>query len=331
MNGHPLVSIIILSYNGMSYLENCLDSIENQDYPQDKREIIVADNGSTDNSVSLLKTKYKDAVTLLEYGINHGFARGNNLAVEHAKGDLLVFLNQDTIVERKWLSGLVGGIVSSDFDVCHSNMLLPRNGEFKNVYTKESPRNIYYYELNTFGYVEQIIRDHSNGIIKTRFLSGACFIIKRGVIETLRYLFDEDFGSYNEDMDLGLRLVHSGFKIGVVPTSVVYHLSSFSFECSRHNIWKNLMIIRNRFIVFWKSSNGRDFLHFLPRLIVSQSHKVFRRSRELKHGFSKSCILACSVLPLSLIGFLWFIVFILRRSGLILRNWFQDCLKVIIE
>ena len=70
MNTNPFVSIIILSYNGAAYLENCLDSVENQDYPRDRFEIIVADNGSTDNSVNLLKTKYKDAITLLEYGTN---------------------------------------------------------------------------------------------------------------------------------------------------------------------------------------------------------------------------------------------------------------------
>jgi GT2 family glycosyltransferase len=218
---------------------------------------------------------------------------------------------------------LVGGIVSRGFDVCHSNMLLPRNGEFRNIYTKESPKNIYYYELNKYGYVEQIIRDHDSSIIKTRFLSGACFIIKRSVIENLGYLFDEDFGSYNEDMDLGLRLLNNGFKTGVVPSSVVYHLSSFSFSLSTYNIWKNLVIIRNRFIVFWKSSSSREFLCFLPRLIVSQSHKVFRRSVELKNGSAKSFILACSVMPLSLISFLWFIVFVLRRGRLITENGFK--------
>jgi len=324
MNANPLVSVIILSYNGVAYLENCLDSVENQDYPRDRFEIVVADNGSTDDSVSLLKRRYEDAIVLLEYGTNHGFARGNNIAIGHAKGDLLVLLNQDTIVESEWLSGLVSGIVDGGFDVCHSNMLLPRNEEFENAYKKESPKNIYYYELNGYGYVEQIVRrGGNNSIIGTRFLSGACFIIKRSVIEALGYLFDEDFGSYNEDMELGLRLTRNRFKIGVVPSSVVYHLSSFSFSMSRYNIWKNLIIIRNRFIVFWKSSNSRDFLHFLPRLIISQSHKVFRRSVELNNGIPKSFILACSVLPLSLISFFWFMAFLLRSSGSVPRTDFK--------
>ena len=94
MKKSPFVSVIILSYNGSAYLENCLNSVLDQDYPKQDCEIIVADNGSTDNSVSLLKSKYQKNIVLLEFGTNYGFARGNNLAADSAKGELLVFLNQ---------------------------------------------------------------------------------------------------------------------------------------------------------------------------------------------------------------------------------------------
>ena len=305
MKDYPFISIMILSYNGMFYLKNCLDSVFDQDYPSDRFEVIVADNGSLDDSVIFLRSNYKD-LKIIEFDVNHGFAKGNNLAIEHARGDLLVFLNQDTIVHKKWLSGLVKGIVADNYDVCQSNMLLPRNEEFEGIHKKEIPRYVYYYELTKYGYVNQIIKDYNDNIIETKFVSGASFIIKKMVLQEIQYLFDENLVTYHEDMDLSLRLRQKGFKVGVVPSSVVYHLSSFKVTYNKYNIWKNLIMIRNRMMVFRKALRGR-FILFLPILLISQSHKVFTRSIELENSFIKSFFLACSVLPLSLIGFLWFI------------------------
>jgi len=297
----------------MSYLKNCLDSVLDQDYPRDRFEIIVADNGSTDDSVNFLRANYSD-ICIIEYGTNHGFAKGNNLAVEHAKGDLLVFLNQDTIVHRKWLSSLVKGVTEHHYDVCHSNMLFPRNVEFEKAYKREFPENVYYYELTKYGYVNQVIKKFNEEIIETRAITGGSFIIKRSVLEEIEYLFDEEFGMYNEDTDLALRLSQNGFKIGVVPSSVVYHFTGFNFTFNRYNIWKNILMIRNRMMAFWKARRRVDFIYFLPYLLISQSHKTFSRSIEVENGLIKSIILASSALPLSLIGFIWFIVYISKLN-----------------
>jgi GT2 family glycosyltransferase len=277
-------------------------------------EVIIADNGSVDNSVELVRSHYGEEVVLMEFGINHGFAKGNNIAAGEAKGELLVFLNQDTIVDRRWLSTLVGGIVDEGFDACHSNMLLPRNAEFSSVPTEVVPKKVYYYELNKFGYVSQVVTSRKETVIETRFLSGASFIIKSSVLNKMGYLFDESFGSYNEDMDLAFRLRQSGYKIGVVPSSIVYHLSSFSLEVSKYNVWKNGMMIRNRIIAFWKNQSPKEFLRFVPYLLISQSHKVFRRCRRIKYPFGVSLGLACSVFPMSLAGFALFGVWYIRSG-----------------
>lgn len=310
INNHHFVSIIILSYNGISYLKGCLDSVIDQDYPKNKYEIIIADNGSTDGSVSFLRSNY-NGLHIIEYGMNHGFAKGNNLAVKHARGDLLVFLNQDTVVHRHWLSALVTGVSNGGYGLCHSNMLLPRNDEFKGVYERKFPENIYYYELTKYGYVSQIIKNLSENdkdIIETKAVAGGSFIIKKSVLDDIGVLFDENFGMYSEDTDLALRLSQRGYKIGVIPSSVVYHFTNFEFRISRYNISKNLIMVRNRIMTFWKSSRMKDFIYLLPYLFISQSHKVFTRSTELKNSSVKSFFLACSVLPLSFMGFLWFIL-----------------------
>ena len=115
MKEYPFVSIIILSYNGHVYLKDCLNSVLDQDYPREAYEIIVADNASKDNSVDLVRSLYGEDVEIVEFGRNHGFAKGNNLAVEYAKGNLLVFLNQDTIVHKLWLGELVRGLEEAGF------------------------------------------------------------------------------------------------------------------------------------------------------------------------------------------------------------------------
>ena len=301
------VSIIIVSYNGISYLKDCIDSVLDQDYPRGDYEIIVADNASTDGSVDFLRLRYSGELRIIEYGVNHGFAKGNNLALRHARGELLVFLNQDTIVHRRWLSELVRGVTDAGYDVCHSNMLLPRNAEFDGAEERRFPKNIYYYELTRYGHVHQVVRKYSDDIIETRALAGGSFIIKKSVLDEVGVLFDECFCMYSEDTDLALRLVRKGFRIGVVPSSVVYHFTRFSFGLNRYNVWKNLIMVRNRMMAFWKSSGPGEFARVLPYLLASQPQKVFTRSREVKNSRIKSALLACSTVPLSLISLLWFI------------------------
>jgi len=248
---------------------------------------------------------------LIELGGNHGFARGNNLALEYAKGDLLVFLNQDTIVLKQWLSELVKSVTVGGYDCCHSNMLLPRNDEFKGAHRKAFPTKLYYYELTKYGHVEQIVRELSGiktDVLSSRAISGGSFIIRRDVLDKVRILFDHEFGMYNEDTDLALRLAREGFRIGVVPGSVVYHFTNFSFKLSRYNIWKNVIMIRNRMLAFWKSSSSCSFIAMLPYLLLSQPQKIFTRSRELGNGRILSLLLAAASTPLVAASFFWFIV-----------------------
>jgi len=303
------VSIIIVTYNGLSYMKDCLDSVLDQDYPRDSYEIIVADNASSDDTVDFIRTNYP-TVNVRELGGNHGFAKGNNLALEYAKGDLLVFLNQDTIVLKQWLSTLVSSVTINGYDCCHSNMLLPRNDEFKGAHEKLFPQRLYYYELTKYGHVEQIVREISEvktDVVDSRAISGGSFIIRRDVLDQVRILFDHEFGMYNEDTDLALRLAKKGFKIGVVPRSVVYHFTNFSFKLNRYNIWKNVIMIRNRMLAFWKSSSAGGFITMLPYLLLSQPQKIFTRSRELNNGFFISFVLAATSTPLVAVSFIWFI------------------------
>jgi GT2 family glycosyltransferase len=102
----PLVSIIIVNFNGAHYLPACLDALARQTYPADRFEVFVSDNGSTDPSLMLLRESYP-WVILLENGQNLGFCSGNNVAIPHARGDFVVLLNNDTAPAPIWLENLV--------------------------------------------------------------------------------------------------------------------------------------------------------------------------------------------------------------------------------
>ena len=102
----PLVSVVIVNYNGRQFLPECLNALANQTFPRECFEVIVSDNGSTDGSLELLETEYS-WVKVLKNGRNLGFASGNNVAFQAAQGEYLIALNNDTAPLPDWIEKLV--------------------------------------------------------------------------------------------------------------------------------------------------------------------------------------------------------------------------------
>ncbi len=102
----PFVSVVIVNYNGKSFLPGCLQALADQTYPRECFEVIVSDNGSTDGSLELLEASYP-WVKVLKNEKNLGFASGNNVAFEAAQGEYLIALNNDTAPLPDWIEKLV--------------------------------------------------------------------------------------------------------------------------------------------------------------------------------------------------------------------------------
>jgi O-antigen biosynthesis protein len=102
----PFVSIVTVNFNGIFFLKTLFDSIASLNYPKEKLQVIMVDNGSTDDSVSYVKNNYP-FVEILKINKNLGFAGGNNEGVKAAKGDYIAFINNDCAVDKDWLSSLV--------------------------------------------------------------------------------------------------------------------------------------------------------------------------------------------------------------------------------
>lgn len=120
---HPLVSISIINLNGKNYLKDCLESLGELNYPGDKIEILVVDNGSTDDSVKFIRDRFPQ-VKIIQNSKNNGFAEANNQVAEQAKGKYIAFLNNDTRVDKNWIIELLKPIYKNREVVASSSKVL---------------------------------------------------------------------------------------------------------------------------------------------------------------------------------------------------------------
>lgn len=217
----PLVSIIIVNYNGKLYLEKCLESIKKVNY--DNLEIIVVDNNSTDGTIEFLVQNYPSIITL-KLDKNYGFAKPNNIAAKIAKGDFILFLNNDTEVTPNFLSELVQVLAQNpEIGICQSLLLKP-NGKM------DSSGDF----IDTIG----IVYNSKEPIDKMREISsarGASMIIRKKLFFDLSG-FDEKFFVSFEDVDLGWRTWIMGYKVVINPKSIVYHHGGKTHETIKDEI-----------------------------------------------------------------------------------------------
>lgn len=203
------VSVIVLNWNGMKWLHACLSSILNQDTGEDF-EVLLVDNGSTDGSVQYVGESLPN-VKIVQLGKNYGFAEGNNKALNYAQGDYLVFVNTDTKAEAGWLKGLIRAADERpDYQILCSIQLPSQE--------KNRIRT-----LNVFGDSTPSPYESNSAVTDSVFASGASFLIKRSWLQKLGYLFDPYYFFYAEDIELSLRTVLLGGKIGYVRDSRIYH------------------------------------------------------------------------------------------------------------
>ena len=205
----PLVSIIIVNYNGLELLKKCLMSLSKIQFIN--YEIILVDNNSSDNSVNYV-TKNFPQIILIKLDENKGFAEPNNIASKIAKGEYLLFLNNDTIVTENFLTELLNVIKNNEkIAICQSLLLKP-GGEIDSSGDFIDPLGVVYSSKT----IPKTEREISSA-------RGACMLIRKVIFDELNG-FDEKFFVSFEDVDLGWRAWIKGYKVILSPKSVVYHL-----------------------------------------------------------------------------------------------------------
>ena len=228
------VSVVILNYNGLKLLPECLDSVMKQTYKD--FEVILVNNGSSDDSHNFVKKNYP-SVNLIEIKNNCGFAGGMNHGFRAAKGKFVVMLNNDTKLDKNFIKEII--VPTKD----------PSVGMV-------SPKVIYYYEktIDTVGLQvtkSGLAKDTKSEKDKDKAIvaSGAAVLYRKSMLDDIKMnnqYFDEDFFAYCEDLDLGLRAVLRGWKFAYAPKSEVLHIHSatiskeptyFRLLGHRNNLW----------------------------------------------------------------------------------------------
>jgi GT2 family glycosyltransferase/glycosyltransferase involved in cell wall biosynthesis len=215
---HTSTSIIIVNLNGRQWLGDCLDSLASQDYPHDRVEIILVDNGSTDDSVQFVRQAYPH-VRVIEAGRNLGFAGGNNRGASFATGDYLALINNDARADPHWLSAMAQVLQNQPDVACVAAKILSQDGQ-----TIDFVGPV----MNLYGRAFQIdeglpalpgFYDEPRELLAP---CGGAMMVRRNAFEQIGG-FDEDYIAYFEDLDLGWRLWLYGYRVMFAPGAIVYH------------------------------------------------------------------------------------------------------------
>lgn len=241
----PLISVIIVNWNGREYLPACLDSLLEQSCTD--FETIVVDNGSRDGSLELLRDSYPWARVVPLAG-NTGFAGGNNAGLAVSRGKYIVTLNNDTRVERDWLAELIApaearaevGMVASRICSWDEPDLIDSLGVAvcPDGMSRGSRRRSRYSTLSLDKF-EEIL-----------FPSACAALYRREMIDRIGF-FDDDFFAYCEDTDLGLRGRLAGWGAVLARDALVYH--RYSRSGGEFSPFKLYLVERNHFWVALKS------------------------------------------------------------------------------
>ncbi len=212
----PLISVIVINWNGQPHLAPCLDSLRAQTYPN--LEIIVADNASSDGSQAFVREHYPE-VKLVELPENRGFTGGNNAGIAASSGDIVILLNNDTAVEADWAAQVADAFARQpDAGLVASKMLLYDRrdtfhtaGDFYRVDGLPGNRGVWQTDTGQYDRFEYVF--------------GACggaLAVRRAVLDQIG-LLDEDFFFSAEDVDLAWRAQLAGWRCLYTPGAVVYH------------------------------------------------------------------------------------------------------------
>ena len=224
MNENPLVSVIVLNYNAGELLLNCIESIKKSAYKN--LEIIVVDNISTDKSQETCKEKYPD-IKLIQNDENFGYCEGNNIGIREAKGDYIVILNPDTIVESNCIEELI-----SAYSKFGEGLYQPKILSLNEKQVLQSTGNMLH--IFGFGFAKDKGRKDGEGdeeIKKIGYASGTCLFTSRNVLDKVG-LLDSFLFLYHDDLDLGWRASQIGINSYYVPKSKIYHVESYSLKWS---------------------------------------------------------------------------------------------------
>jgi len=258
---NPTVSIVILNFNGVKYLQEFLPSVVATEY--DSFEIIVADNGSSDDSLVMLAQQFP-TVKVITNQKNEGFAGGYNWALKQVISDYYVLLNSDVQVAPNWIQPMVNLLQSNPkIGACQPKILSQKNP------------SSFEYAGAAGGWIDFLGYPFSRGrvfdICETDLLqydavapifwaTGACMMIRSSLFHELKG-FDAHFFAHQEELDLCWRMQLKGHQIFACPSSVVFHVGGGTLPKGGRKVFLNF---RNNLIMLAKNLPLSELMWKMP-------------------------------------------------------------------
>lgn len=268
----PKVSIIIPVYNQFEYTYKCLKSIlkntDNVEY-----EIIIADDVSSDETINI--NKYIQNITVVRNEKNLGFLLNCNNAAKYATGEYLHFLNNDTQVERNWLSSLVELIErDSNIGMVGSKLVYPDGRQ-------QEAGGIIWNDASgwNFGRLDDPAKPEYNYVKEVDYISGASIMLSKKLWFEIGGFDERYIPAYFEDSDLAFEVRKHGYKVMFQPKSIVVHFEGISHGTDTSVGIKAYQIKnREKFIEKWKFELEKDQFSNAENVFLARD-----RSRNKKH------------------------------------------------
>lgn len=271
------LSIIIVNWNTKELLKQCLESLEEGSEGVREYEVIVVDNNSTDRSREYLKST-KQNLKLIFNDHNLGFAKGNNIGIKEAKGEYIMLLNSDTIVQKGAMATMVNYLDQHSEVAAVSPLLFNEDGSYqKDPCYLKSPSLIFvffYYNPITRKVVSKFLPHllySSTDFTKPSLIelvSGAAVMLRKEILEKAGGL-DEDYPHFFEDVDLSYQLRKLGYHLMLIPESKIVHLGGRSIQPRIKKEGKDEFYYLNFYGLFlFFRKNYSPFKVFLTKMFI---------------------------------------------------------------
>ncbi len=285
------IAVVILNWNGVTLLRQFLPSVIRFS-KGDFTEIIVADNGSDDESLSILKTEFPQ-VKVLDLKQNFGFARGYNEALKQIEADYFVILNSDVEVTAGWLDSPIRLMESDKMIAAVQPKILSYNQKTHFEYAGAAGGFI-----DRFGYpfcrgrifdVVEIDNGQYDTIVDIFWATGACMFVRSDLFREVGG-FDGDFWAHMEEIDLCWRLRNRGFRVVFTPESTVFHLGGGSL--SYDNPKKLYLNFRNNLWLLYKNLPANQLFYILAVRMILDGVAAFKLLAEFNFNGIRSVLKA---------------------------------------
>ena len=249
----PSVTVVLPTMNRRNSLQESLKSLYKMDYPIEKLELIIIDNGSTDGSVEWVVRSFS-SVKIITLGSNHGFAGGYNKALEQIDSTYFLLLNSDIEVTDGWLHPLVSFMdMNPNVASCQPKIRsYDRKGHFEHAGAAGCYIDKYGYPFCRGRIFHEIEKDNGqyDTPVDVFWSSGACMIVRADAWKKAGG-FDASFFAHMEEIDLCWRFSKAGYRVCYVPESVIYHVGGGSLPYS--SPFKTYLNFRNSLYLLYKN------------------------------------------------------------------------------